>query len=77
MHNIFAEIGGAVSPIVRITLAAWLNPSDGSLFVGPTVDWSIAENFQVLFNVQGFIGKEMTLFGDYGSFYYLRFRYSF
>jgi len=77
MHNIFAEVGASVSPIVRLTFASWLNPSDGSLFLGPTVDWSIADNFQVLFNIQGFVGKDMTLFGSYGSFYYLRFRYSF
>lgn len=77
MHNIFAEFGGSVSPILRITFASWLNPADGSLFLGPSVDWSVADNFQVLFNVQGFVGKDMTLFGNYGSFYYLRFRYSF
>jgi hypothetical protein len=77
MHNIFAEVGGLVSPIVRLTFASWFNPSDGSLFLGPSIDWSVAENLQVLFNVQGFIGKDKTLFGNYGSFYYLRFRYSF
>lgn len=77
MHNIFVEASASVSPVVRLGFASWLNPSDGSLFLGPSVDWSLAENFQVLFNVQGFVGKDMTLFGNYGSFYYLRFRYSF
>ena len=77
MHNVFAEVAYGISPIVRIVLASWVNPSDGSLFVGPTVDWSAADNFQVLFNVQAFLGKDKTLFGDYGSFYYLRVRYSF
>ena len=77
MHNIFAEAGFSASPIVRLTFASWLNPSDWSLFLGPTVNWSVAENFEVLFNIQGFLGKEMTLFGNYGSFFYLRVKYSF
>ncbi len=77
MHNVFAEVGASASPIVRLSFATWLNPSDWSLFLGPAVTWSAAENFEVLFNVQGFLGKEMTLFGNYGSFYYLRVKYSF
>jgi hypothetical protein len=77
MHNIFLETTYSVSPIVRIGFATWFNPSDLSLFLGPSVNWSAAENFEVLFNVQGFLGKQMTLFGNNGSFYYLRFKYSF
>lgn len=77
MHNIFAQAGWNPSPIVRLTFATWINPTDGSLFLGPTCNWSVAENFEILLNVQGFIGKEKTLFGGYGSFYYLRTKYSF
>jgi len=77
MHNIFAEVGYSASPLVRLGFASWFNPADASLYLGPTVNWSVAQNFEILFNVQGFLGKDMTLFGNYGSFYYLRIKYSF
>ena len=77
MHNVFFQATGSVSPIVNLTLATMLNPADGSWFVGPTVDWSAFENFDVLATGQLFRGDPMTLFGDGGSFLFMRFKYSF
>ena len=77
MHNLFFQGSYPVSPVVNLTLATMVNPSDGSWFIGPTVDWSMFENFDLLFTGQLFRGDPMTLFGDGGSFLYLRFKYSF
>jgi hypothetical protein len=41
------------------------------------VDWSAFENFDVLATGQFFRGDPMTLFGDGGSFLFMRFKYSF
>ena len=77
MHNLFFQATGSVSPIVNLTLATMLNPSDGSWFIGPSVDWSAFENFDVLATGQLFRGDPMTLFGEGGSFLFMRFKYSF
>jgi len=77
MHNLFFQATGTVSPIVRLTLSTMVNPSDGSWFIGPTVDWSAFENFDILTTGQLFRGDPMTLFGDGGSFLFMRFKYSF
>lgn len=77
MHNLFFQGTYPVSPIVNVTLATMLNPADGSWFIGPTVDWSVFENFDFLFTGQLYRGDPMTLFGDGGSFLFMRFKYSF
>jgi hypothetical protein len=77
MHNLFFQGTYPVTPIVNVTLATMLNPADGSWFIGPSVSWSVFENFDFLFNSQLFRGDPMTLFGDGGSFLFMRFKYSF
>lgn len=77
MHNLFFQGTYPVSPIVNLSLATMVNPADGSWFVGPTVDWSVVENFDFLLTGQLFRGNPMTLFGDGGSFLFMRFKYSF
>jgi len=77
MHNLFFQGAYPVSPIVNVSLATMLNPADGSWFIGPNVTWSVFENFDFLFTGQLFRGDPMTLFGDGGSFLFMRFKYSF
>ena len=76
-HNLFFQGSYPVTPIINVNLATMLNPADGSWFIGPTVDWSVVENFDFLVSGQLFRGDPMTLFGDGGSFLFMRFKYSF
>ena len=77
MHNLFFQVSGALSPILNTALATMLNPKDGSLFIGPNVTWSVAENFDFLVAAQLFRGDPMTLYGDGGTMIFGRFKYSF
>jgi hypothetical protein len=76
-HNVFLQSSGQLSPIINTSLAAMINPSDGSAFIGPTLDWSVVENFDILLAGQFFRGRPSTLYGDGGSFLFMRFKYSF
>ncbi len=76
-HTLFGEVSSQLSPIVRGSLFGMLNPKDGSFFFGPMVNWSVSNDFEVLFNGQIFVGEVNTAFGGYGSILYLRFKYSF
>ena len=76
-HSIFAEVSGHLSPIIRGSLFGITNPQDASFFWGPMVNWSVANNFEILFNGQFFVGPPNTAYGGYGSIMYLRFKYSF
>jgi hypothetical protein len=77
MHNLFFQVSGQATPLISLSLASMLNPKDGSWFIGPTVDWSIAENFDFMTTAQLFRGDPNTLYGDGGSMIFCRFKYSF
>ncbi len=76
-HTIFAEVSGQLSPIIRGSLFGMTNPQDASFFWGPMINWSVANNFEVLFNGQFFVGPPNTAYGGYPHILYLRFKYSF
>ena len=77
MHNVFMQASGSLTPIHTGGLAGMINPKDGSLFVGPNLGWNVQENFDLLLAGQFFVGDTMTLYGDGGTYLYLRFKYSF
>lgn len=77
MHNVFFNVRGQITPVVNLTLSSMVNPADGSWFVGPALDISVFQNFDVLLNAQLFRGDPMTLFGDGGSLVFGRLKYSF
>lgn len=77
MHNLFFQASGQLSPIWTAALASMLNPKDGSWFIGPTITWSVVENFDFMMTAQLFRGDPMTLYGEGGSLVFGRFKYSF
>ncbi|UTW63396.1 hypothetical protein KFE98_04345 [bacterium SCSIO 12741] len=77
MHNVFGEVSYQLMPMLRGSIFSILNPSDGSLFFGPMVSYTVADNFEILLNGQIFAGDQNTAYGGYGSIYYLRFKLNF
>ncbi|MBN1337696.1 MAG: hypothetical protein JXA03_00140 [Bacteroidales bacterium] len=76
-YSLFFEIAFPLTPLVRADLSSAHNPSDLSFFLGPNLDISLADNIDLLLMAQIFSGKTNTEYGDYGSFYYLRLKWSF
>jgi hypothetical protein len=54
MHNLFFNVRGQITPVINLTLSSMVNPADGSWFVGPALDISVMQNFDVLLNAQLF-----------------------
>lgn len=75
--SLFGQIGYPVTPLFRADLAAIVNPFDGSFFVGPSLTYSLMQNFEVLFTGQLFDGESGSEFGDVGKLWFMRMRYSF
>lgn len=76
-HSIYADIGYPISPLIRADLASIFNPNDKSGFIGPSLDISLTENISFFVIDQVFWGTKLTEFGDYGSLYYMRLKWSF
>lgn len=76
-YSVFGQVSYQVTPLIKADLASIYNPSDKSLYLGPSIDFSLTNNIGFLATSQIFFGNTGTEFGDYGSIYYLRLKYSF
>ena len=77
MHNLLISTRGQITPMINLSLSSMINPADGSWFIGPALDISVAQDFDFLLNTQLFHGDTLTLFGDGGSLLFGRLKYSF
>ncbi len=77
MHSVFGEVAYQFTPLIRGDFAGILNPTDGSFFLGPFATFSLTNNIEFLSGGQLFLGNKGTLYGDYGTFIYLRLKWSF
>lgn len=76
-HSLFAGIGYPLTPLVRTDFSCIFNPNDNSGFAGPSFDISLNNNVSLFLVGQLFWGEKLTEFGDYGSLFYLRLKWSF
>jgi len=76
-YSTFGDISYQISPLIKADISAMFNPGDKSLFIGPSVDFSLTQNIGLLFMGQVFIGDPGTEFGDYGKMFYLRLKWAF
>ena len=76
-HSIFGQVSYPVTPLIKGDLSSIWNPNDKSGYVGPSIDISLTGNIGLLLTGQVFWGEGGSEFGDYGSLYYLRIKWSF
>lgn len=76
-YSAFGNISYPVTPLLTASLAGMFNPSDKSVFVGPTFDISLTSNVEFMLTAQMFFGDKGTEFGDYGKLAYGRLKWSF
>lgn len=77
MVNLFAQISYPFTPLFSGDFATILNPLDGSAFLGPTLTYSISDNWEFMLNGQLFVGSNDTEYGNYGKAIYGRIKWSF
>lgn len=76
-YSAFGQISMPATPLLSLSFSGIINPADKSSFLGPSMVYSIARDFEMMLSGQVFIGKDGSEFGDIGQLYFLRFRYSF
>ncbi len=75
--DIFGQISYPATPLINLDLASIFNPYDKSVFVGPSVTFSLTDNISLMLIGQLFWGNQLTEFGDIGQMYYLDLKWSF
>lgn len=76
-YSIFSQAAYPITPLLNSSIAAILNPSDGSMLLSPTLEFSLNEDVYLLTSGQFFLGADFTEWGNYGQFYYLRIKWNF
>lgn len=76
-YSIFGQVSYPITPLIQSSLAAIVNPTDGSLFFSPTAEFSLNEDVYLLLSSQLFFGETDTEWGNFGQFYYLRIKWNF
>ncbi|MCF6171027.1 MAG: hypothetical protein L3J66_08645 [Bacteroidales bacterium] len=75
--DIFGQLTYPATPLISLGLASIYNPYDKSVFVGPSVTFSLTDNISLLLNGQLFWGNQFTEFGDIGQMVFLDLKWSF
>jgi hypothetical protein len=76
-YSLFGNVSYPITPLFTCSLASMYNPSDKSIYAGPTFDFSLTSNIEFMITAQLFFGEEGTEFGDYGKLAYGRLKWSF
>ena len=76
-YSLFGEIAYQINPLVRLDFSGIFNPSDKSFYIGPFASFSLSQTIDLLLAGQFFFGEYGTEWGDYGTFYYLKLKWSF
>jgi hypothetical protein len=76
-YNLFGQVSYPFTPLFNGSLSSIVNPCDGSFFIGPTLTYSLSNNWELMLNGQLFYGDKGTEYGDYGKAIYGRVRWSF
>ncbi len=76
-YNLFAQSSYPFTPLFSGNISAMLNPCDGSSYIGPSLTYSIGNNWEVMLNGQLFLGRTGTEYGDYGQAIFARIKWSF
>jgi hypothetical protein len=75
--SVYQEFAYDITPLMRGILFGIFNPDDGSYAIVPSVAYSLLTNLDLLLIAQVFQGSPLTEFGEYGSSFFIRIKYSF
>uniref|UniRef100_A0A7V2ZM42 Alginate export domain-containing protein n=1 Tax=Ignavibacterium album TaxID=591197 RepID=A0A7V2ZM42_9BACT len=75
--SLFQEFSYNISPLVRGSIFGIINPDDKSSVVVPSISYSVITNLDLYLIALIFNGENLTQYGDYGTSFYARLKYSF
>jgi hypothetical protein len=75
--SLYQEFSYDITPLIRGSLFGIFNPGDYSGVIVPSVSYSVITNLDLYAIALLFNGKSLTQYGDYGSSWFIRLKYSF
>jgi hypothetical protein len=75
--SVYQEFSYDITPLLRGTIYGLFNPDDKSYVVVPSINYSIITNLDLYLICLLFQGEPLTQYGEYGTAFYARIKYSF
>ena len=75
--SLYQEFSYDITPLLRGSLFGIFNPDDKSYVIVPSATYSVITNLDLYVIALLFNGDKLTQYGDYGSSFYVRVKYSF
>jgi len=76
-YELFAQCSYPITPLFTADLSTIINPSDGSLFLGPSFNYSLQTNLELMLAGQLFLGDVKSEYGAIGQLAFARLKWSF
>ncbi len=76
-NYLFSTVSYEFTPLCNGTFLTAYNIDDGSVLLGPSVDYSLTQNLYLTLGAQIGLGEEATEYGERPGLYYLQLRYYF
>jgi hypothetical protein len=76
-HSLFQEFAYQVTPLCRADFFVIFNPNDQSWIAAPSIQYSLATNWEIYLLAFPSDGKQGSEFGGYPAQYYTRLKFSF
>jgi len=75
--EIYQEFAYDITPLLRGSLFGLINPNDKSYVIVPSLNYSIITNLDFFLITMFFEGDPLTEYGEYGTSFYVRIKFSF
>ena len=75
--SLYQEFSYDITPLLRGTLYGIINPDDKSFVVVPSINYSLITNLDLYLICLFFEGNTLTQYGEYGTTFYARIKFSF
>ena len=75
--SLYQEFAYDITPLLRGTLYGIFNPGDKSFVIVPSISYSLITNLDLFFISNFFEGESLTQFGEFGTSFYARIKFSF
>lgn len=75
--SLYQEFSYDITPLLRGTLYGIFNPDDKSFVIVPSINYSVITNLDLFLITNFFKGESLTQYGEFGTSFYARIKYSF
>ncbi len=76
-NSIFQEFAYQLTPLLRADFFVIYNPNDKSWIAAPSIQYSVATNWEIYLLIFPTGGEKGTEYGGYPTQYFARFKFSF